>query len=35
MLLSLLNKKEMLKFLDLAIYMVDINGEPNDIEKRY
>lgn len=34
MFLSLLNKKEMLKFLDLAIYMVDIDGEPNDIEKR-
>ena len=34
MLLSLLNKKEMLKFLDLAIYMVDINGEPSDIEKK-
>ena len=34
MLLSLLNKKEMLKFLDLAIYMVDINGEPNDVEKK-
>ena len=24
----------MLKFLDLAIYMVDIDGEPNDVEKR-
>ena len=34
MLLSLLNKKEMLKFLDLAIYMVDINGEPSDVEKK-
>ena len=34
MLLSLLNKKEMLKFLDLAIYMVDIDGEPTDVEKR-
>lgn len=34
MFLSLLNKKEMLKFLDLAIYMVDIDGEPNDVEKR-
>lgn len=34
MLLSLLNKKEMLKFLDLAIYMVDIDGEPNEVEKR-
>ncbi len=34
MLLSLLNKKEMLKFMDLAIYMVDIDGEPTDVEKR-
>jgi len=34
MLLSLLNKKEMLKFLDLAIYMVDIDGEPTAVEKR-
>lgn len=34
MFLSLLNKKEMLKFLDLAIYMVDIDGEPTAIEKR-
>ena len=34
MLLNLLNKKEMLKFLDLAIYMVDIDGEPTDVEKR-
>ena len=34
MLLSLLNKKEKLKFLDLAIYMVDIDGEPNETEKR-
>ena len=33
MLLNLLNKKEMLKFLDLAIYMVDIDGEPTEIEK--
>ena len=33
MLLSLLNKKEMLKFLDLAIYMVDIEGEPTQYEK--
>lgn len=24
----------MLKFLDLAIYMVDIDGEPTDVEKR-
>ena len=34
MLLSLLNKKEMRKFLDLAIYMVDIDGDPTDTEKR-
>ena len=34
MFLSLLSKKEMLKFLDLAIYMVDIDGEPTDVEKR-
>ncbi len=34
MFLNLLNKKEMLKFLDLAIYMVDIDGEPNEVEKR-
>ena len=34
MFLSLLNKKEMLKFLDLAIYMEDIDGEPTQYEKR-
>ena len=34
MFLSLLNKKEMLKFMDLAIYMVDIDGEPTEVEKR-
>lgn len=34
MFLSLLNKKEMLKFLDLAIYMVDIDGEPTQYERR-
>lgn len=34
MFLSFLNKKEMLKFLDLAIYMVDIVGEPTEVEKR-
>jgi hypothetical protein len=34
MFLSLLNKKEMLKFLELAIYMVDIDGETTDVEKR-
>lgn len=33
MFLSLLNQKERLKFLDLAIYMVDIDGEPSEIEK--
>lgn len=34
MLLSLLNRKEKLKFLDLAVYMVDVDGEPNAVEKR-
>ena len=34
MFLSLLNRKEKLKFLDLAIYMIDIDGAPNEIEKR-
>lgn len=34
MFLSYLNRKEKLKFLDLAIYMVDIDGEPTVIEKR-
>lgn len=34
MFLSLLSKKEKLKFLDLAIYMVDIDGEPTTVEKR-
>ena len=34
MFLSFLNRKEMLKFLDLAIYMVDIDGEPTDVEKK-
>lgn len=34
MFLSLLSKKETLKFLDLAIYMVDIDGEPNEYEKK-
>ena len=33
MFLSLLNQKETLKFLDLAIYMVDIDGEPTQYEK--
>ncbi len=34
MFLSYLNRKEKLKFLDLAIYMVDIDGEPTVVEKR-
>ena len=34
MFLGLLNRKEKLKFLDLAIYMVDVDGEPTLIEKR-
>lgn len=34
MFLSLLNRKEKLKFLDLAVYMVDIDGEPTVIEQR-
>lgn len=34
MFLSYLSRKEKLKFLDLAIYMVDIDGEPNLVEKR-
>lgn len=34
MLLSLLSRKEKLKFLDLAVYMVDVDGEPNAVEKR-
>ena len=34
MFLSLLNRKEMLKFLDLAIYMVDIDGEPTEVETK-
>jgi hypothetical protein len=34
MFLSLLNRKEKLKFLDLAIYMIDIDGDPTDAEKR-
>ena len=33
-LLSLLSRKEKLKFLDLAVYMVDVDGEPNAVEKR-
>lgn len=34
MFLSYLNRKEKLKFLDLAVYMVDIDGEPTIVEKR-
>ena len=34
MFLSYLSRKEKLKFLDLAIYMVDIDGEPTLVEKR-
>lgn len=34
MFLSLLNRKEKLKFLDLAVNMVDIDGTPSQIEKR-
>ena len=34
MYLSLLNQKETLKFLDLAIYMVDIDGAATEIEKK-
>lgn len=34
MFLSLLTKKEKLKFLDLAVYMIDIDGKPTEIEKK-
>ena len=34
MLLSLLNRKEKLKFFDLAIHMVAVDGEPTAFEKR-
>lgn len=34
MLLSLLNRKEKLKFLDLAMHMVSVDGEPTEIEQR-
>lgn len=34
MFLSLLTKKEKLKFLDLAVYMIDIDGEPTEVEKK-
>lgn len=34
MLLSLLSRKAKLKFLDLAMHMVSVDGDPNKIEKR-
>lgn len=34
MLLSLLNRKEKLKFLDMAIHMVAVDGEPTMFEQR-
>jgi hypothetical protein len=34
MLLSLLNRKEKLKFLDLAMHMVSVDGEPTAVEQR-
>lgn len=34
MFLSLLTKKEKLKFLDLAVYMIDIDGRPTEVEKK-
>lgn len=34
MFLSLLTKKEKLKFLDIAIYMIDIDGSPTEVEKK-
>lgn len=34
MLLTLLNRKEKLKFLDLAMHMVSVDGKPNEIEQR-
>lgn len=34
MLLSLLNRKEKLKFLDLVMHMVSVDGEPTEIEQR-
>jgi len=34
MFVSLLNRKEKLKFLDLAKYMIDIDGAPTDTEKK-
>lgn len=34
MLLSMLSRKEKLKFLDLAMHMVSIDGKPTEIEQR-
>lgn len=34
MLLSILNRKEKLKFLDLAMHMVSVDGEPTELEQR-
>jgi hypothetical protein len=34
MLLTLLNRKEKLKFLDLVMHMVSVDGEPTEIEQR-
>jgi hypothetical protein len=34
MLLSLLTRKEKLKFLDLALHMVSVDGKPNTYEER-
>lgn len=34
MLLSQLTRKEKLKFLDLAMHMVSVDGEPTDLEQR-
>ena len=34
MLLSLLTRKEKLKFLDLVMHMVAVDGEPTEIERR-
>lgn len=34
MLLSLLTRKDKLKFLDLAMHMVSIDGEPTELEQR-
>lgn len=34
MFLNLLTKKEKLKFLDIAVYMIDIDGKPAEVEKK-